>query len=224
MNLIVENLTKSYKDNVVLKDVNFTFDSGKIYGLIGRNGAGKTTFFNSINKDVDIDKGQILLDDDFSRNIDINDIKEVIKNLKIRSNKVIIHKLQINRQRLEEIKNRYIFKNPMNLYLAKEQQFDITLERLKTSIKNLTLIKKEELQKITSSYIFKDPTKIIDNKKNKYVNILGKLETLSPLKTLKRGYTFTKKDGKVITTKKDLKKNDLLEVEFVDGTVNTKVI
>ncbi len=154
----------------------------------------------------------------------INNIKEIIKNLKIRSNKVIIHKLQINRQRLEEIKNRYIFKNPMNLYLAKEQQFDITLERLKTSIKNLTLNKKEDLHKITSSYIFKDPTKIIDNKKNKYVNLLGKLETLSPLKTLKRGYTFTKKDGKVITTKKDLKKNDLLEVEFVDGTVNTKVI
>ena len=48
MDLIVENLTKSYKDNVVLKDVNFTFDSGKIYGLIGRNGAGITTFFNSI--------------------------------------------------------------------------------------------------------------------------------------------------------------------------------
>ena len=78
MNLIVENLTKSYKDNVVLKDVNFTFDSGKIYGLIGRNGAGKTTFFNSINKDIDIDKGQILLDDDFSHNIDINDIGYVI--------------------------------------------------------------------------------------------------------------------------------------------------
>ena len=78
MNLIVENLTKSYKDNVVLKDVNFTFDSGKIYGLIGRNGAGKTTFFNSINKDIDIDKGQILLDDIFTNNIDINDIGYVV--------------------------------------------------------------------------------------------------------------------------------------------------
>ena len=78
MNLIVENLTKSYKDNVVLKDVNFTFEAGKIYGLIGRNGAGKTTFFNSINKDINIDKGQILLDDNFSRDINTNDIGYVI--------------------------------------------------------------------------------------------------------------------------------------------------
>ena len=32
----------------IFDEVNFTFESGKIYGLIGRNGIGKTTFFNCL--------------------------------------------------------------------------------------------------------------------------------------------------------------------------------
>lgn len=44
MKLVIENLTKEYGENLVLDDVSFTFESGKIYGLLGRNGSGKTTF------------------------------------------------------------------------------------------------------------------------------------------------------------------------------------
>lgn len=69
MKLIIENLTKNYEKKEVLKDINFTFESGKIYGLIGRNGAGKTTLFNSINEDIDIDSGKFLLEDDYGTNI-----------------------------------------------------------------------------------------------------------------------------------------------------------
>lgn len=46
MQLIIEHLTKFYDKRQVLRDIDFTFDSGKIYGLLGRNGAGKTTLFN----------------------------------------------------------------------------------------------------------------------------------------------------------------------------------
>lgn len=152
------------------------------------------------------------------------DMKDVIKSLKIRSHKVIMHTLQINKQKLNEIRNRYIFKNPLNLYLVKEQQFDVALERLKNNINALIISKQKVLGEIKASYVFKDPTKIIDSKINKYTNILGKLETLSPLKTLKRGYTITKKDNKIVTSSKDFKKDDLLEIEFDDGVINTKVV
>lgn len=69
MKLEVKNLSKSYGDNKVLAEVNFEFESGKIYGLIGRNGAGKTTFFNCLNQDIDMDSGKILLEDDFGINL-----------------------------------------------------------------------------------------------------------------------------------------------------------
>lgn len=41
-----KNVCKSYKDNEVLKDLNLVLESGKIYGLIGRNGVGKTTLLS----------------------------------------------------------------------------------------------------------------------------------------------------------------------------------
>ena len=75
-----------------------------------------------------------------------------------------------------------------------------------------------------SSYIFKEPKKLIDNKQNKYLQLISKLETLSPLLTIKRGYSMTKKDGKVITKTKDLKKNDKIEITLTDGTVNAEVL
>lgn len=62
MKLEVKNLTKNYGTKEVLKNINFTFEEGKIYGLVGRNGSGKTTFFNCLNDDVDINKGEFFLD------------------------------------------------------------------------------------------------------------------------------------------------------------------
>ena len=68
MKLTIKNLTKSYGEKEVLKDINFTFEEGKIYGLIGRNGAGKTTFFNCLNEDVEIDRGEFILSDNYGEN------------------------------------------------------------------------------------------------------------------------------------------------------------
>ena len=55
-------------------------------------------------------------------------------------------------------------------------------------------------------------------------NIISKLDALSPLKTLKRGYTITKKDDKVITSIKNIKKGDNINIEFNDGDINAKVV
>ena len=44
----IENLSKSYGTNDVLKQVSLRFEEGKVYGIVGENGAGKTTFFRCI--------------------------------------------------------------------------------------------------------------------------------------------------------------------------------
>ena len=77
--LEVNNLKKSYGEKLVLDDIDFSFESGKIYGLIGRNGAGKTTFFNSLNSDIDIDSGSFYLEDEYGKNsLSTNDIGYVV--------------------------------------------------------------------------------------------------------------------------------------------------
>lgn len=64
MRLIIEDLTKKYGDNLVLNDISFSFESGKIYGLLGRNGSGKTTFFNCLDDLIFFEKGKFYIETD----------------------------------------------------------------------------------------------------------------------------------------------------------------
>lgn len=46
--ILLENVTKEFKGNLVLKGINLNIKDGEVYGLVGRNGAGKTTLLNII--------------------------------------------------------------------------------------------------------------------------------------------------------------------------------
>ena len=79
MNFVIEHLSKAFEKKQVLKDISFTFESGKIYGLLGRNGAGKTTLFNCLNRDLKTDGGDFfLLEDGERREIGAEDIGYVL--------------------------------------------------------------------------------------------------------------------------------------------------
>jgi exodeoxyribonuclease VII large subunit len=102
--------------------------------------------------------------------------------------------------------------------------FDNMLERLKFSLTNLTNIKEKELLKLKNSYVLRNPYQILDKKSNKYLQIVSKLETLSPLLTLKRGYTMTKVNDKVISSSKSINRGDIITIEFSDGKVDASVL
>lgn len=55
------NVNKSFGDKKVLEDVNLTIGKGKIIGLLGKNGTGKSTLIKSINDLLTIDSGKILI-------------------------------------------------------------------------------------------------------------------------------------------------------------------
>lgn len=61
-------------------------------------------------------------------------------------------------------------------------------------------------------------------KRENVIEIGTKLESLNPVAVLQRGFAYTKKDGKIITSSKELKANDNFEVIFDDGKINAKVI
>ena len=156
---------------------------------------------------------------------DKNEMLKYISNLDTRINKQIINLVTINRNNLNKIKKNYIFINPMSIYQTKEMIFDSVNERLKYSLTNLIHVKEKDYINILSkSIILKDPSKLLDKSKNKYINIISKLDALSPLKTIARGYTITKKNNKVITSVKDIKKGDILSIEFKDGNINSEVL
>lgn len=58
--LEVSNLSKSFGNVEALEDLNFKAEDGKIFGIIGRNGAGKSTTFRLILKIIEPTNGEIL--------------------------------------------------------------------------------------------------------------------------------------------------------------------
>lgn len=64
MNVIeIKNLTKKFKDVTVLDDINIDFEAGKVHGLIGRNGSGKTMLMKCICGIVPYKVGEIRVND-----------------------------------------------------------------------------------------------------------------------------------------------------------------
>ncbi len=55
----VNNLSKSFNDKLVLNNISSNFEKGKVYGLLGRNGAGKTTFLRILANSISNYKGSI---------------------------------------------------------------------------------------------------------------------------------------------------------------------
>ena len=60
--LEIRSLNKSFGKNQVLKDINLNIEENKIYGLLGRNGVGKTTLLNLISSQIHRDSGDIKLE------------------------------------------------------------------------------------------------------------------------------------------------------------------
>ena len=58
----VNSITKTYGDNEVLSNISVEFDAGKIYGLVGRNGCGKTMLMKCICGFVKPTTGKIVID------------------------------------------------------------------------------------------------------------------------------------------------------------------
>ena len=131
-----------------------------------------------------------------------------------------------NKNKLFQLENSYILKNPGKIIKRKKEDVKLneTINKLNFASNKIIAENKNKLFKLESSYILKNPTKITKNKKDKFLRSIDKLDVLNPLLTLKRGYSITKSKDKVISSAKDVKKGDELEVEFDDGKINTKVI
>ena len=119
-------------------------------------------------------------------------------------------------------------------------------QRYKISLKKKIEFMKMRYQKCMASKVFTDPTsrikeeyikldlkiKEIENLiitkvkdlKNNAIETIAKLDTLSPLKTLTRGYIIAQKKGKVLKSIKDLEKDDIINLRFIDGEKQTKVL
>ncbi|MBP5679184.1 MAG: ABC transporter ATP-binding protein [Bacilli bacterium] len=138
MKLEIHDLEKSYGKKEVLKDVNFTFEDGKIYGLLGRNGAGKTTFFNALNSDITVDNGRFYLEDEFGKNkLKTTDIGYVVSTPTVpeflTGREFLKFYVDINKDKREDLKDMdYYF----DLVKLNREDQDILLKEYSHGMKN----------------------------------------------------------------------------------------
>lgn len=92
---------------------------------------------------------------------------------------------------------------------------------------------KEPLRRINEKYVLIDEnvknlevavTKKIEINKVGLIEVMTKLDALSPLKTLARGYLIAEKDNVIIKSVKDVDKGEEITLKLTDGNVNAKII
>lgn len=155
---------------------------------------------------------------------EISEVKYKLNQLTQRTNKAINEKLIQNKQKIENISQKQIFKNPESIYEIKQMHLDNLIGKLNLTSKNIITENRNRLLKIESRSVLRNPNEVTKAKRDIFIRNVDKLTILDPLLTLKRGYSIAKMDAKVVSSAKDVKTGDELDIEFDDGTVNTKVI
>ena len=172
---------------------------------------------------------------------DLVELQQNVNNLQYTLNTLMKQKIALNKQALTKIKSFYLFKNPDKLFEDKKAKVDYLYDRLNDVFAyNLTnqsnkmkhLIQSFEHQ--TNLFTITQQNHInlmvqamqqlmkqkIQSDQEKFYFTLSKLNTLSPLKTLERGYAIILKDEKLISSSLDLKSGDKVEIKMKDGMKN----
>ena len=110
-------------------------------------------------------------------------------------------KVEFMRLRYEKCMNSRVFKEPTQKINEKYMLIDMKVKSMQNSI-----------------------AKIYNEKKTNLVKHIAKIDALSPLKTLVRGYSIVELDGKVIKSVNDLKKDDEIDIRLMDGKAKAKLL
>ncbi|HQW95634.1 MAG TPA: ATP-binding cassette domain-containing protein [Saprospiraceae bacterium] len=60
--ITVQNLALQYGKRILFEDVNLKFTQGNCYGVIGANGAGKSTFLKILSGEIPANRGQVSME------------------------------------------------------------------------------------------------------------------------------------------------------------------
>lgn len=124
------------------------------------------------------------------------DILKMQNRLKI----ALARKLELMKMRYANCMDKRAFKDPLQPIQEQYLRIDNAIKTMQSAVTNK----------------YKDS-------KNMLANQIAKLDSLSPLKTLARGYTITQKDGVIIKSVKQLSAGDKIELKYTDGTVDAVV-
>lgn len=132
---------------------------------------------------------------------DVYEVSQKINTYKNRLRLALSKKYEMLKLRYEKSMSSSVFKEPRRMVNDRAILLDQYIKKLEVAINN----KKQ-------------------NEKEKYVKLVSKLDTLSPLKTLTRGYSIIEKDGKTVNSVKQLENGTEIDIRLIDGKTKAKII
>ena len=166
------------------------------------------------------------------------DLLNHLENKIVRLSSVMRKTIYLERQKLEKYQHSYVFTDPSRIFETKFMKLDniqLKLNNFKIRIKQQsryemhkkliqlnTLIKQKQLierKSISNNQELLESQFInyLKNKKTSFIYSVEKLDLLSPLKTMQRGYIISKKDDHIIKSVKELSHNETVTLVYVDG-------
>ena len=152
------------------------------------------------------------------------DLVNYIKNLNVRLNEAINAKINYQKLYLDSIKNSFVIKNPMIMFESKSQKLDLLLEKInKVMINNLN-VAKHRFELIKNNHVLNNPSILYRDKQTYLENIINKLELLNPLNSLKRGFSITYKDNKLVKDIDSVDIKDNIDIKVANGIISATII
>ncbi len=132
---------------------------------------------------------------------DVYEVSQKINTYKNRLRLALSKKYEMLKLRYEKSMSSSVFKEPRRMVNDRAILLDQYIKKLEVAINNKRQSEKE-----------------------KYVKLVSKLDTLSPLKTLTRGYSIIEKDGKTVNSVKQLENGIDVDIRLIDGKTKAKII
>lgn len=170
---------------------------------------------------------------------DLMELKQNVANVEYTLSTLMKQKINIYKENFNRLSSFYLFKNPNKLYEDKKAKVDYLYDKLcyafndnLNSQKNKTTNLIQVFNHQTNLFLTnqKNQLKVIDHTMNmeikrklqinqeKYRFLISKLNTLSPLKTLERGYAIVLKNEQVVASSNSLSSGDEIEIKMKDGS------
>ncbi len=133
---------------------------------------------------------------------DIEVLKYKLQNYNVRIKSALVKKLSLCENQLQKIRSRPVFRQPYD----RLNQYRLKLDN---EVKHL----------------FRNNKMLIKEKKSQFALLTGKLDALSPLKVMERGYSVVRNsEGGIVNRREQVKPGDMLEISLNDGKANCKVV
>lgn len=151
------------------------------------------------------------------------EIQSYLNDYKGRIISVINKKIKSYNDTFSKLKSTYILKNPISMYEIDEQKLDNMLEKL-DSIMSYKLEREKSKLNNLSKMISPNMLNRLDKEKIKLENIKTKLNLLNPENILKKGYSLTLVEGKIVKSINSVKKGSIIDTKFSDGIIKSEVL